>query len=306
MKRIRALEEVVLRVEGALVVALVLLMLGLAAYNIFYRNVLASAQRYWAHSGPVVQLDENETAPVPPRDAEPVPNTVEPNDDEGFGGAFGKPAAPIDEEEAVEEEADDGFGGAFGKPKPKAADPEPAEADDFGDEGDPFEDLPEITADAASLTDEHKGGPPPAGSFAAWAVGFIDAIKVDWIDTFLPRLVIIVSFFGAALATGRRKHINIDALSRVLNAGRRRVMAVMTNLFAVIVCIMLAVAGKRLVTISMAYPSRLLPWVDEWVVQLMFPIGFAVLAFHFVVRLLEAAFEGPPPLLGEARRGGER
>src|SRR5690606_16319161 len=108
------------------------------------------------------------------------------------------------------------------------------------------------------------GGPPPPGSFAARAVAFIDAIKLDWIDIFLRQLVIIVSFLGAALATHRKKHINIDALSKTLPPPVRRWAALLTNGLAVMVCVVLAITGKRLVDIGLQYPVDLLPWAKEW------------------------------------------
>lgn len=31
----------------------------------------------------------------------------------------------------------------------------------------------------------------------------------------------------------------------------------------------------------------LMPWANEWTMQLVFPIGFSMLTFHFGIRLLE-------------------
>ena len=105
----------------------------------------------------------------------------------------------------------------------------------------------------------------------------------------LRQLVIIVAFLGAMLATRRRKHINIDALSRLLSKSAARWVSMGTNLLAIVVCVVLAGAGLELVKISRAHPKDLMPWADEWTFQLMFPIGFSLLALHFVVRLLELA-----------------
>jgi TRAP-type C4-dicarboxylate transport system permease small subunit len=394
MKRLRELELRLIRAETVLIVALVLLMLGLAGYNVFYRNVLVPLQKHWAHSGPVV-----ETAVEPDAAAEPEPDSPDAGDvygdaeegDEGeaggFGGAFGKAdedegdaggfggafgKADEDEgdaqdegdadetggfggafgsaDEATDDDEDDegdaggfegafgeadeadeadededeagGFGGAFGKAdEAEKADGDEAggfggafgKADEDGDEGfggafgqvdeeeeddeeeddddDPFASLPEIDrgADDPLIDEGPKGGPPPPGSFAAWAVDFIDAIKLDWIDIFLRQLVIIVAFLGAMLATRRRKHINIDALSRVLPTSAVRWVSMGTNLLAIVVCLVLAGAGLELVKISRAHPKELMPWADEWTFQLMFPIGFSLLALHFIVRLLEVA-----------------
>src|SRR5690606_2928636 len=94
----------------------------------------------------------------------------------------------------------------------------------------------------------------------------------------------------------RKKHINIDALSKTLPPPVRRWAALLTNGLAVMVCVVLAITGKRLVDIGLQYPVDLLPWAKEWAFQLMFPVGFGLLALHFVVRLAEQVVgEQDPP-----------
>ena len=408
MRKLRELEDVLIRVESALAVVLVLVMLALAGYNVVYRNVLVPLQQHWAHSGP-----PRKPAPPPeaaeqgaaetPREIAPEPKPAEGGADDfgGFGGGldeggepepaggddFGGFGGDLDDEAKAEpagEGADDfgGFGGGLDdEPEPTAkvepetpkvavAEPpkaEPAGADDFGgfggglgddepeptkddanaepggaegfggfggfggglDEGgeakadealedelgedelgdelggddlgddDQFANLAEIDAAGKKELDElPEGGPPPEGSFAAHGVAFIDAIKLDWIDVFLRQLVIIVSFLGAMLATQRGKHINIDALSKVLPARARKAVSVVIPMVAVGVCLVLANAGYELVRIGREYPKELLPWAEEWTLQLMFPVGFGLLALHFGVRVVEAALappDAPPP-----------
>jgi TRAP-type C4-dicarboxylate transport system permease small subunit len=342
------------RVESAISVALVLLMLLLASYNVIYRNVLAPLQLRWAHSGPPVALPappEPTATPAagPTIDAKaPTPTTKPAGDD--FGGftnddddaddakaADTKAPAPIP---APSKPAGDDFGGftndedddapapskAASKPGKPAGDdfggftndddepdeggaPTIAAADELGDApaveaeeeaddlggNDPFANLAKVdapgTKDARELP---KGGPPPEGSFAAWAVEFIDDIKLDWIDVLVRQLVILVAFFGAMLATTRRSHINVDAFSRLLGPAARRWLAVVTNGLATFVCAMLARTGSQLVAIGREYPNRIVPWAEDWQFQLMYPLGFGLLAFHFAIRALEHATNTAP------------
>jgi TRAP-type C4-dicarboxylate transport system permease small subunit len=120
-------------------------------------------------------------------------------------------------------------------------------------------------------------------------VDTIHALKIEWIDVILRQLVVIVGFLGAMLATRRRKHINIDALSRLLPEQARRVVAVMTNLLSVVICFFLGSAGIKLVQMSREFPTELTEWADEWSFQLMFPLGFFLLALHFAIRTMEAS-----------------
>ena len=310
MKGLRALESAVIRVEGVVAVALVLTMLALAGYNVFYRNALVPLQKHWAHSGPPIVVAAKEpTAAAPTNTGEEKAPPAKNGAAEGFGGDWGEGGDDEDDEgekpetkveATTPEPAAEGFGGDWGEddgapePEVKAQDgktpPEP-QADDLGDDEDPFANLPMIDAAGEKpVADDGTplGGPPPEGSFAAKGVAFIDAIKLSWIDVVLRQMVILVSFFGAMMATQRAKHINVDALSKLLSRSARRWLAVLTNALAVFVCLVLARAGADLVAISREHPTPIVPWADDAMFQLMFPIGFGLVAFHFVVRLAEA------------------
>jgi TRAP-type C4-dicarboxylate transport system permease small subunit len=208
---------------------------------------------------------------------------------EGFGGDFGG---------GDDDGAGDDFGGFGGLGAAAATGGAPSEEDlSFDSEGEvrnEFDNLAKIEAADPDADTGPKGGPPPPGSFAAWVVKFVDDIKLDWIDILLRQLVIIVSFFGATLATQRGKHINIDALSKVLSPAARRWVAVLVNVVAISVCLILASAGMDLVKIGQEFPKDLMPWALEWHFQLMFPIGFSLVALHFVVRLAEGLTGGVP------------
>lgn len=309
MKLLRALEAGLVRVEGAVAVALVLLMLVLAGYNVLYRNVLVPLQKHWAHSGPVP-----ETPVAPPPETKVAAKQhdakqAEPEGAEGFAGDWGEggddeeededePAKPVDAK--AEPDAAEGFAGDWGEggdedeeEDAKADAKTDAKADAPSDEDESFK-LAKIDAVAKTADGEPLGGPPPPGSFAANMVDLIDAIKLDWIDVVLRQLVILVAFFGAMMATQRGKHINVDALSKLLRPEAQRWLSVVTNLLAVGVCIVFARAGSALVAIGREHPLELVPWADEWVFQLMFPFGFWLLAFHFAVRVAEAATNTAP------------
>lgn len=304
MKGLRALEAAVIRIEGFVAVALVLTMLALAGYNVFYRNVLVRLQKHWAHSGPPITA-VLEPTPSPTAVDGPTPAPTKKSAGEEFAGDWGEDddgAAAADTEADDETKAEapkpagEGFAGDWGEdeggepePETKAGrKPEP-EADDLGDD-DQFANLPMIDKAGEATTEDGEplGGPPPEGSFAANMVAFIDRIKLSWIDVVLRQMVILVSFFGAMMATQRSKHINVDALSKLLGRKWRRWLAVATNALAVYVCVVLAQAGADLVAISREHPNRIVPWADDWLFQTMFPIGFGLVAFHFVVRLVEA------------------
>lgn len=271
---LKRVEERLVRVEGWLLVFLVGLMLSLAVYNVLYRNVLVPIQ---------AKLTIQESAPdaggsVPPPAQNLKTESVEVSgDDEGFGGGFGDPVSDPPESPSEDEGFGGGFGGGFGSPS--------ASGDDEGFSG---------GFDGAKKTDIAAAQPavepapkPELSRFAKFVDSFVQAVKLDWIDVLLRHLVLVVGFLGAMLATYRRKHITIDALSKVLPDRYLPWIDSATAALASVICGFLSVSGAEFVKISREYPKELMWFADEWHFQLVFPIGFALLTFHFAIRALE-------------------
>lgn len=288
LDRLLNFEDRLIRVESMLLVFFVLLMLGLATYNVFYRNVMVPLQvRMLTQSAEVTQ-------PVASEHAAEVPEAPEVAEDPaaGFGGGFGG------------DFGDDGagfggdFGGDFGEPEEVAPDlPQEDGAGfaggfggDFGEDDGAGGFGGGFDAPAEPASTSAEVAPAPIGEvempiLALW----IDALKVEWIDVLLRQLVLVVGFLGAMLATQRRKHITIDALSKVLPRNILGWVHVFTAALSCAMCVILAVAGSDLVAISLEFPKELMSWADEWHFQLIFPVGFGLLALHFAIRVVEAA-----------------
>ena len=125
-------------------------------------------------------------------------------------------------------------------------------------------------------------------------------MKLEWIDILLRHLVLVVGFLGAMLATHRRKHITIDALSKIIPLRFHPWLDMVTGTLAAVICGFFAVSGRDLVMISREFPKEIMWWADEWAFQMVFPIGFALLSFHFTIRVFEALERG---IRGEEARG---
>ncbi|MFP4599737.1 MAG: TRAP transporter small permease, partial [Persicimonas sp.] len=186
----------------------------------------------------------------------------------GFGGGFGE------KDEADDSDAD-GFGGGFGG--------------DFGGDFGEEEEAGRGEEQERGGGGDEGGGRPPEGSLAAWLVDLIDTIKAHWADELLRQLVIICGFLGAMLAARRRSHITIDAVGTLLEGRARHIVDTLTSMAAGATCVFLALSGLRLVELGIEYPRELLPFAKQWQIQLVFPIGWSLLALHFIVRSIESA-----------------
>lgn len=283
LRWLQRVEDRLVVVEGWALSACVITMLLLAVYNIGYRNVLVPFQAQF----PV----PSEFSTVVESTAEPLGQEAEADtDSEGFGGGFGGGFG--EEPEAEDTEAADdfagGFGGGFGdEPSEPAGEEEGAEGVGGGFGGG-FEDRTEEKAEAPAEVEPVAVEVEEPSGFALFLADVVKAMRLEWIDILLRHLVLVCGFLGAMLAAKRRKHITIDALSKVMPAKVLPVTESCTSALAAMICVILAISGWNLVEIGLEFPKELMSWADEWMFQLVFPIGFLMLAFHFGVR----AFEG--------------
>ena len=125
---------------------------------------------------------------------------------------------------------------------------------------------------------------------------------IDWADITLQNVTVLVGLLGAAIATSEGRHLNIDILSRVLKGRGKTLLRVLIGLFSVGVCILLTHGGWT--TLLANYG----PWVEnipegwskahnlrvqflegtipQWLSLSILPVGFALIGFHFVLRLV--------------------
>ena len=125
---------------------------------------------------------------------------------------------------------------------------------------------------------------------------------IDWADITLQNVTLLVGLLGAAIATSEGRHLNIDIFSRVLKGRNKTLLKVLIGLFCVAVCVLLARGGWT------TFRANYGPWIEnipegwskahnlkvqflegtipQWLSLVFLPLGFAVIGFHFVLRLL--------------------
>jgi TRAP-type transport system small permease protein len=125
---------------------------------------------------------------------------------------------------------------------------------------------------------------------------------IDWADITVQNVTVLVGLLGAAVATSEGRHLNIDIFSRVLKGRAKIGLRVVIGLFSCFICYLLAKGGWT------NYKLNLAPWVQnipegwtlaqnlkvqflegsipQWMSQLLLPIGFSLIGFHFSLRLI--------------------
>jgi C4-dicarboxylate transporter, DctQ subunit len=109
---------------------------------------------------------------------------------------------------------------------------------------------------------------------------------IVWGDILLRHLVLWIGFLGAALATSGERHINIDILTRYLPERLRRAVAAFSNVFAAAVCFLLFRASLTFIRFEIANNNTVFANIPSWIAQIIIPVGFGLLTFHFIVRAI--------------------
>jgi len=122
-----------------------------------------------------------------------------------------------------------------------------------------------------------------------------------WGDIFLRHLVLWVGFIGASLATREQKHINIDIFSRFMSDKGKNIVRLITNLFSVFICYLLADASWTFVQDEQLQGTVIFADIPAWYFQTILPIGFFLMAFRFLVFTLDNT-----AAIIRAKKGGDK
>jgi C4-dicarboxylate transporter DctQ subunit len=109
---------------------------------------------------------------------------------------------------------------------------------------------------------------------------------IVWGDILLRHLVLWIGFLGAALATSGERHLNIDAFTRYLPKRIKGAVATFTNIFAAFVCFLLFNASLTFIEFEIANKNTVIGDIPSWYAQIIIPVGYGLLMFHFLVRAI--------------------
>ena len=122
-----------------------------------------------------------------------------------------------------------------------------------------------------------------------------------WGDILLRHLVLWVGFIGASLATREQKHINIDLFGRFLSDKGKNTVRLLTNLFSVFICYLLADAGWTFVQDEQMMGTEVFAEIPGWYFQTIIPIGFFLMSFRFLVLSINNAED-----MVQKKKGGNK
>ena len=105
-----------------------------------------------------------------------------------------------------------------------------------------------------------------------------------WGDPAIRHLVLWAGFVGAAVAARNGRHLRIDAVLRALPPRLRGWVDGIGSLFSCGICFLLCHLAVRFVNDERTFGAAGDLVVATWVLQLIFPVTFAILAFRFGIQ----------------------
>ncbi|MCA9752170.1 MAG: TRAP transporter small permease subunit [Gemmatimonadetes bacterium] len=117
---------------------------------------------------------------------------------------------------------------------------------------------------------------------------------LPWIDPLLRHLVLLLAFSGALLATGAKRHVQINVLGRLLHGVAGRVGGALVALLAAAISIALTHASLSLLVDELEFGEIAFLSIPSWMIVAVFPLSFLGMAFRFLfLAFQEVAGEAP-------------
>jgi TRAP-type C4-dicarboxylate transport system permease small subunit len=106
---------------------------------------------------------------------------------------------------------------------------------------------------------------------------------IIWADELVKIIVLWLAMFGAVAAARDNRHIRIDALSHLLPAAFVRYTRVFVDLFAAVVCAVVAWQAFRYMQLEIEFEDTVLIDTPAWIAHAVIPAAFALMSYRFVV-----------------------
>lgn len=106
--------------------------------------------------------------------------------------------------------------------------------------------------------------------------------SLAWADPAMRAMVLWIAMLAASLAARDLKHIRIDLLDRLVPAPAAAVIRRVVLFATAVVCLAMVAASAQMMAYEYQFQTNAFANVPSWVVQLIIPIGFALMGWRFM------------------------
>ena len=108
-----------------------------------------------------------------------------------------------------------------------------------------------------------------------------------WADELIKLMVLWLAMVGSIAAARENRHIRIDALSHVLPDLGIQIIRIFVDLFAAVVCGVIAWQAWRYLQIEIEYEDTVLVDFPAWIAHSVMPAAFLLISFRFLVLVVK-------------------
>lgn len=107
--------------------------------------------------------------------------------------------------------------------------------------------------------------------------------SIFWGDEVLRMMVLWLTLAAGLAASRADKQIRIEVLDRFMPVSMQRLSRIVVDLFTAGICALLSWHSARFVMSSYEYADTLLRDTPAWMLQIILPIGFGLMAWRHLV-----------------------
>lgn len=111
-----------------------------------------------------------------------------------------------------------------------------------------------------------------------------------WADELVKLLVLWLAMVGSIAAGRDNRHIRIDALSHILPDVAVRVARIVVDIFATVVCGVIAWHAYRYLQLEIEFGDSVLIDTPAWLAHVIVPAAFGLLAYRFLILVARQAY----------------
>lgn len=108
-----------------------------------------------------------------------------------------------------------------------------------------------------------------------------------WADELIKLMVLWLAMVGSIAACRENRHIRIDALSHILPKLMVGVTRVLVDLFAAIICGVVAWQAWLYLQVEIEYQDTVLVNIPAWIAHSIMPAAFMLICFRFLVLVVK-------------------
>jgi len=118
-------------------------------------------------------------------------------------------------------------------------------------------------------------------------------VALPWADGVMRSMVLWLAMVAGIMAAGKLRHIRLNLIEHWTPLSIQRWINRLAYLIATIVCFVMSWYGMEMVAIEASFGATAFLSVPTWVVQMIVPIGFALMGLRFL--FISLSPRGPEP-----------